>query len=494
MRTVLVLLLLISTSHLFSQTAINLTLLNDTTNLDVVAYLPVSGRFFQANKVRIPAADNGVFRVVSESEQPGFCYLYGNFSKEETKKWLQIFLEPGDQYDVIIDAAAENRLVSIKGPAVGLNRFLNAQIRGDVRFPWLYSTLTPFLADSTSSKVFALMAVAEKNDIMNLLVVPGLTEEQKHYAVTDIRLYYKSLLKQASTLTGNYDENEEFNVAKDWYLLLNKIVEEEELTEYAMASKWHPRLLDLKKFLALKRRAQKISEVLKKRDNNAYYWALDRLLLSGPELEPALAISLATLINDYPFEPSTIKSYLDFVELFPASPFLPFVKKMLNEALSEQVDSKLTTALRPTLDTTAYKTLGEVLAVSDKPFIYIDLWATWCAPCKQQFTKKSKLDAFIDAYSDKIETLYISLDESETDNVAIERIVSFYELTGRHIRAKDALRNALLATFGHGEDYALTIPRYMIASRTGEIINAKASRPEDWLLLRKELIEAFTRQ
>jgi len=495
MRAILVLLIVISTSQLFSQTIINLTLLNDTTNQDIAVYLPVSGRFFRANKVFISAnKTNGVFRVTSESEQPGFCYLYGNFSKDKTKKWLQIFLEPGDQYDIIVDATAENRMASIEGPAVGLNRFLNAQIRGDVRFPWLSSALTPFLADSTSSKVSALMAVAEKNDIKNLLVVPGLTEEQKRYAATDIRLYYKSLLKHAGNIVGSYNENNEFILPEDWHLLLDKIVNEEDLTEYALASKWHPRLLDLKKFLEQKRHAEKLSRTLEKRDDNAYYWEKTVLLLPGPEREPALAHYLSSLIQDYPYEPSTIKSYLEFVEFFPDSPFLPFVKTMLDKAMNEQVNSRLTIAPQPTLDTTAYNTLEEVLAVSEKPFIYIDLWATWCAPCKQQFTKKDKLDAFIEAYSDKIETLYISLDDSKTDEVAIERIVSFYGLSGRHIRAKEALQNTLFATFGHGEDPALTIPHYVIASRNGKIINAKASRPEDWPSLREELIAALTRR
>jgi len=105
--------------------------------------------------------------------------------------------------------------------------------------------------------------------------------------------------------------------------------------------------------------------------------------------------------------------------------------------------------------------------------LYIDLWATWCIPCKVEFKYyDNDLLSFFDKYN--ITNLFISIDEDEKDTQWKQDIYKL-NLKGYHIRANEKLIKSIKEKIFSQE--VMSIPRYVLVDEKGEIININANRP-----------------
>lgn len=99
--------------------------------------------------------------------------------------------------------------------------------------------------------------------------------------------------------------------------------------------------------------------------------------------------------------------------------------------------------------------------------VYIDLWASWCVPCIQEFPKSKILQ---DTYAGNPDFVfvYLSLDEEEEE---WKQAVKKHKLEGY---------NLFLPGFKHElpKYFSInSIPRYILIGKKGEIIHASAPRP-----------------
>ncbi|WP_162946323.1 TlpA family protein disulfide reductase [Chitinophaga barathri] len=106
--------------------------------------------------------------------------------------------------------------------------------------------------------------------------------------------------------------------------------------------------------------------------------------------------------------------------------------------------------------------------------IFIDLWATWCMPCIEQFGYRETLDSL--AAKNNITVVYISIDEPRLSHKWAKDVFRF-GLKGFHFRAGAALKNDIQQTIYGKESF--TIPRYILINEKGEILSKDAPRPGD---------------
>ena len=104
--------------------------------------------------------------------------------------------------------------------------------------------------------------------------------------------------------------------------------------------------------------------------------------------------------------------------------------------------------------------------------VYIDFWASWCGPCRQQFPFSKKLhESMSKKELDKIVFLYISIDDNEaTWKKAIEQ----NNLEGVHGISSGGWSSEVCKFFNIS-----SIPRYMIINKSGKVVEPDAKRPAD---------------
>lgn len=112
---------------------------------------------------------------------------------------------------------------------------------------------------------------------------------------------------------------------------------------------------------------------------------------------------------------------------------------------------------------------GKMISLSDLRgnYVYIDVWATWCAPCRGELPYLKKLEEF---YSGK-NIKFVSL-SCDRDKTAWKQMIK-----------NDKMRGIQLY-MGYGNQFMNqymieTIPRFILLDTEGRILKANAPRPSD---------------
>ena len=121
-----------------------------------------------------------------------------------------------------------------------------------------------------------------------------------------------------------------------------------------------------------------------------------------------------------------------------------------------------------------------------KKRVFIDIWATWCAPCKAEFLHYNP--SFYEFMKEfKIDMVYLSIDKLE-HRTKWEKEIEKLGLKGYHVLAGDALQASIKEIiFDEG---AMAIPRYVLVDENGKIISTDFKRLSD-PMFKKEIEKAF---
>lgn len=104
-------------------------------------------------------------------------------------------------------------------------------------------------------------------------------------------------------------------------------------------------------------------------------------------------------------------------------------------------------------------------------YVYIDVWATWCAPCRQQIPALKKIEE--DYKNKNIYFVSMSIDK-QTDKIKWIKMIREMKLGGIQLLAENDWNSKFV------KDYQISgIPRFILIDPKGNIVNANAPRPTD---------------
>jgi len=103
-------------------------------------------------------------------------------------------------------------------------------------------------------------------------------------------------------------------------------------------------------------------------------------------------------------------------------------------------------------------------------YVYIDLWATWCGPCRAEIPSLKELEANL--HNKNIAFVSVSID-AEKDYEKWKTFVKEKQLTGIQLYA-DKNNMDFIKAFNVN-----TIPRFLLIDPTGTVVDADAARPSD---------------
>lgn len=167
------------------------------------------------------------------------------------------------------------------------------------------------------------------------------------------------------------------------------------------------------------------------------------------------------------------------VHSFPKEQALSYYQKMLDltsdSILIHKVKDDNYTKLffmgnGNTLENIQSETITMEEIVKKKQITYIDFWASWCAPCRAEIPASLELYKIYQAKG--IDFVYISTDDNANNwQKAIKQLGLSNKL---HFRLLDSKNFKIAHKFK-----IISIPRYILIDKNGEVINSDAPRPSD---------------
>ena len=168
------------------------------------------------------------------------------------------------------------------------------------------------------------------------------------------------------------------------------------------------------------------------------------------------------------------KAFNTYIKEYPKSPYITFLNS-LKPVVQNVADSRnvlLDTALN-------FSTFEQLKQHFKGKAVYIDLWATWCMPCRAEFPHYQRIKTVLKQKN--ITSVFISID-APTAKKMWQTVINQNNLAGHHILVNKALMTDFKKVIFKDAD--VLIPRYIIINKDGNVVHWNAPRPSDPKLIK----------
>jgi thiol-disulfide isomerase/thioredoxin len=113
--------------------------------------------------------------------------------------------------------------------------------------------------------------------------------------------------------------------------------------------------------------------------------------------------------------------------------------------------------------------LEEILSNYKGSVVYVDFWASWCAPCIDEIPASKKMQNTLE--DTNVKFLFISIDRDEK---SWKKAIAAYQIPGIHYRVNSLKTSVAIQSLTAGG-----IPHYIIVGKDGKILDKNAKSPSD---------------
>lgn len=419
---------------------------------------PIGRTYFIGNEKTIKTDSLKEFNLVLPIEQIGLVTLYYGW------KECRLFLKPGDKINILINLPDSN--LTFTGSNGEGQSYLNNLNRQE----YLNAFKNKFINDTIASQLEEWINSNRNQDIHGL---DKLFSNQKidkifyNYALKEIDCYYAFL---TVTIASSQYAMEDRVFSKKMGELWTKT-----FIKYPVVSKdgfntgwWFDYasnfIFDYNEWY-LKNNIQP----------ELYYFGQASKYLSNEYLEYYKASKLFIVASRERYEKELIELYNSFKTDYPKSAYIPYLDLVMApiqtfyEKTKNNIDSSIIFK-----DYSSIKSLKSVVEKFKGKKLYVDVWATWCGPCKQELKHSKELAELLLKYN--YELLYISIDFDEQDELW-RNMIKFYNLSGKHLRTNIELNKELINM--ESSTSSFSIPKHWIFDKNGKLVVSKAYGSKD---------------
>ncbi|RYY37022.1 MAG: TlpA family protein disulfide reductase [Sphingobacteriaceae bacterium] len=182
---------------------------------------------------------------------------------------------------------------------------------------------------------------------------------------------------------------------------------------------------------------------------------------------------------------STLPLMDEMTSYFPNSKYLPKLTSMVNGLRTTLAANQNKSDIKIIDGFEKMTSIGQVISAFKGKVIYLDIWGTWCGPCKQEIKYNPALKQYFN--NKDVVFLYIDMDDDAQDKRWRE-FIALNGVTGHHLRKN----NTQIASFWDEllpgqEDKQNFYPTYFIFDRKGKLVEPLAKRPSDGAELYRQI-------
>lgn len=219
--------------------------------------------------------------------------------------------------------------------------------------------------------------------------------------------------------------------------------------------------------------------------NDNYFekeWEYYKNGLNGKAREYAMANVLYRLYSQNEFDKKILKAHDELMSMYPQSPLKPYLQGPVQEVIAyhENIKKKDADIKFMKLPATVTTPTQLYALLKNNKITYIDMWATWCMPCRMELKYAVPLHDEFEKIG--VNLVYLSID-APSSKIKWESMVKSMGLKGTNILANPKLQENLKKSLKRFAG----IPRYIILSPDGKILDQDAKRPTDNLDLLRQL-------
>jgi thiol-disulfide isomerase/thioredoxin len=460
-------------------------------NSDLKFNIPLIYGFDKANNIDIPIDKNGNFSI----ELPITEKRFGNLIFQ--RKFYTFLLTPGKSLTLICKAK-DSTITTISGTAVKENELL-AHIN-------LQEPFFMLKGKSFNDSLNSIALIEEKvikpyfkirDQSIELVRSADLTAQDKALIIAEIKY---NAINNLSHLRNNLTDSK---VASEYYLyLFDPLTVAPEILpagpEYYSFIRNYlgylgPKAMDNKSKKGLTNQDKldfyKISydsaNVIANKFGNPYLrWILANNILP---LQVTERLTYQEIVNIY--NNKDLRQLEPLVNAYAATfPHGKFVSGAINR-VSKLKDELTANAKNEKIKIFSnYKTTNSIYDVIKSlkgKVVYLDVWGTWCGPCKEELKHLPKLKERFK--NNDLVYVYLDLDDDNMDS-SWKEFIKINNMEGIHLRkSRLTIASIWKELLANATDKAEYYPQYFIFDKEGKLVVTKALRPSNEEELYKQL-------